>query len=246
MEWVFPSNIYCICCGSMIERDRPYALCDKCMEDIHWIRGRVCEKCGKALPDTFRGRRCYNCMMREHSFRRGISCMTYGLKERQMILDFKYNGKAYMGQKFGDILADRLMADSAGVVEYDLIVPVPIHPTRERKRGYNQAELMARRLGRMTGIPVRPKACRRMKQTTLLRSMDPLEREAEMRDAFRVPEGEQPAVAGMRILIVEMSNRIMIRGVQVANPLISRGFANRRASISESKASKQVQFQKIV
>ena len=48
-EAVFPSNIYCACCGRLIDGTRPYALCDSCMKKMHWNNGRTCEKCGKAL-----------------------------------------------------------------------------------------------------------------------------------------------------------------------------------------------------
>ena len=54
-EAVFPSNIYCACCGRIIDGTRPYALCDSCMKKMHWNNGRTCEKCGKALPETYRG-----------------------------------------------------------------------------------------------------------------------------------------------------------------------------------------------
>ena len=206
MEWLFPSNIYCICCGSLIDRDRMYSLCDACMEDIHWINGRSCIKCGKALQDTYRGQLCYNCMMREHDFRRGISCMTYGLKERQMILDFKYNSKGYMGIKFGDMMADRLCAfaeDHPAILETDMIVPVPIHRERERKRGFNQSMIMAGRLGKLTGISVDGSILERAKKTELLRSMDPSARDAVMRDAFRVTERGKNKIKGATILLVD-------------------------------------------
>ena len=88
-EAVFPSNIYCACCGRLIDGTRPYALCDSCMKKMHWNNGRTCEKCGKALPETYRGGRCYSCMESNHSCRKGYSCLTYGLYEREMILDYK-------------------------------------------------------------------------------------------------------------------------------------------------------------
>lgn len=50
-EAVFPSNIYCLCCGSLIDKSRPYSICDFCMEKIHWITGPTCARCGKALPE---------------------------------------------------------------------------------------------------------------------------------------------------------------------------------------------------
>ncbi|MBQ0079883.1 MAG: ComF family protein [Eubacterium sp.] len=200
LEAVFPSNIYCISCGCLIDRDRHYSICDKCMGKIHWITGNSCRRCGKDLGEHFRGSTCYNCMIREHKFVRGISCMTYGLVERQMILDYKYNGKGYMGVKFGDILADKLGSDP---LEVDVIVPVPIHKSRERKRGYNQTAIMARRLSQLTHIPVRVNGCTRVRQTTLLRSMNPLEREAAMEGAFAVSQNEKKHILGKKILLVD-------------------------------------------
>ena len=101
-EAVFPSNIYCACCGRLIDGTRPYALCDSVsMKRMHWNNGRTCEKCGKALPETYRG----GLMLRAAwtyaimSFRKGYSCLTYGLHEREMLLDFKYNGRGYLAGK---------------------------------------------------------------------------------------------------------------------------------------------------
>lgn len=107
-EAIFPSNIYCMVCGSMIDRSRPYSICDGCMKKLHWIGAHTCEKCGKALPDEYKGALCYDCMAYSHVFTKGYSCMTYGLYERSLILDYKYNGRSYMAEKLGDILYDRM------------------------------------------------------------------------------------------------------------------------------------------
>lgn len=200
MEALFPSNIYCICCGCLIERNRHYSLCDECLGKIHWITDGACDKCGKDLGKHFLGSTCYNCMLREHKFVRGFSCMTYGLLERQMILDFKYNGKGYMGVKFGDILADKISGEH---VEFDVIVPVPVHKDREKKRGYNQTAIMAARLAELIHIPVRINGCTRVKSTKLLRSMDPLQREAAMAGAFAVTESEKKHILGKKILLID-------------------------------------------
>ena len=72
------------CCGSVVSvRNILYILrkhdrqrtgrmrCgDSCAAKLHWINGRSCEKCGKALADTYRGRVCYDCMAEEHDFTR--------------------------------------------------------------------------------------------------------------------------------------------------------------------------------
>lgn len=180
-EAIFPSNIYCICCGSLIDRSRPYALCDVCVKKFHWINGRTCEKCGKALPDTYRGRLCYDCMAHSHYFEKGFSCLTYGLYERKVLLEHKYSGKGYLANKFGDILYDRISCED---IRPDVIIPVPISRRRMKKRGYNQSSLMSRKLSKLWGIPVREDILIRRKETQLLRSLGPADRRLALEGAF--------------------------------------------------------------
>ena len=182
-EAIFPSNIYCICCGSLIDKSRPYALCDLCVKKFHWIAGRTCEKCGKALPDTYRGRLCYDCIRLDHVFEKGFSCLTYGLHEREVLLDHKYNGKGYMAAKFGDILYDRISCED---IRPDVIIPVPISEGRLKKRGYNQSALMARQLSKRWGVPMDESILVRKKETTLLRSLNPADRRLVLSGAFAV------------------------------------------------------------
>ena len=199
-EAVFPSNIYCACCGKLIDATRPYALCDSCIRKLHWNNGRTCGKCGKALPETYRGALCYSCMEQKHSFRRGYSCLTYGLYERELILDYKYNGKGYLGKKFGEILFDKIRWENP---EIDVIIPVPIHKKREQKRGYNQTELMAKRLADLWEKPMDPELLQRTRQTSLLRSLSPVERESALRGAFAVTERGALELPGKTVLLVD-------------------------------------------
>lgn len=194
-EALFPSNIYCICCGSLIDNSRPYSLCDECIRKFHWITGRTCSKCGKALQDTFRGDICYDCMSREHYFDKGYSCMTYGLHEREVLMDYKYNGKGYIGRKFGDILYDRISCEN---LDIDVIIPVPISNERMRKRGYNQSAVMAKRLAQRLGVKFDSRGLKRVKNTQLLRSLNPAERELALDGAFTAA-----GVTGRCVLLID-------------------------------------------
>ena len=197
-EAIFPSNIYCICCGSLIDSSRQYALCDVCVKKFHWITGRTCEKCGKALPDTYRGRICYDCMRLDHAFEKGFSCLTYGLHEREVLLDHKYNGKGYLAAKFGDILYDRISCED---IAPDVIIPVPISSGRLKKRGYNQSALMARQLSKRWGVPIDESMLVRRKETTLLRSLNPADRRLALSDAFAVKAEHR--LTGKCVLLID-------------------------------------------
>ena len=234
-EAIFPSNIYCIVCGSLIDRSRTYSLCDECVTQMHWITGRTCSICGKALPDTYPGRDpdgrpvCYDCQMRAHDFTRGWSCLTYGLHEREVMMDIKYNGKGYIARKMGDVMFDRMetlieAALSEGMLPFDVVIPVPVSKKRLVKRGYNQSELMARQFVRRwkdfareaetvtaTGCDVARCLCPvfethvlvRQKETTMLRSLNPEERRLALHDAFAVEPALQHRIAGKNVLLID-------------------------------------------
>lgn len=222
-EAVFPSNIYCVLCGSLIDRSRPYALCDGCVGKMHWITGGTCDQCGKALPDTYRGfgpdgrRLCYDCMTREHHFTRGWSCLTYGLHERELMMDIKYNSKGYIAGKMGDVLFDRMeplveAALTEGINPFDVVIPVPVGRERLVRRGYNQSELMARQflrrwrehLRESTDGPIlEPHVLERAKDTVMLRSLNPEERRLALHDAFAVNERLRHRIEGRTILLID-------------------------------------------
>lgn len=199
-EALFPSGLYCINCGSLITPDRTYSLCDKCIRQLHWITGRTCDKCGKALQETYRGKICYNCMIHSHDFARGYSCLTYGMHERELIFGLKYNGRGYLGKIFGDMLYDRIVLENPSA---DVIIPVPVHPARERSRGYNQAAIMADRLSERMEIPADSKSLLRIRQTQRMRGLDPMQREDVLEGAFAVKECRRSRIMGRRIMLVD-------------------------------------------
>jgi ComF family protein len=238
-ETVFPSNIYCIKCGSLIDRSRIYALCDQCVRQMHWITGGTCDSCGKALPDTYRGmgpdgrRLCYDCMMREHYFTKGWSCLSYGLHERELMMDIKYNGKGYIARKMGDVMFDRmemLIADSqkendgtfphdSTFPHIDVVIPVPVSSKRMVRRGYNQSELMAQQFLqrwkqylRSTAAEDMPESSYpelethvllRQRATVMLRSLNPEERRLALHDAFAVNPALRGRIEGKNVLLID-------------------------------------------
>ena len=199
LDIVYPDNIYCICCGSIIDKSRAYSLCDTCMERIHWITGRTCACCGKALQDTYTGELCYDCMEEKHSFDRAFSCVEYGLYERAVIMDFKYADKAYIGRKLAEVMHDRISLED---ISYDVIVPVPIHKSRKNRRGYNQAEIIARHMSRLSGIPC-ANLLTRIRATEAMKNLSIAQRKDNLKSAFEVPAYMREALQGKSILLID-------------------------------------------
>jgi ComF family protein len=122
-----------------------------------------------------------------------------GAPAREAILAFKHTGRDTLGRHLAALMTERsgsIMAEGP----WDLMVPVPLHPRRERARGFNQAAFLARALGRHAGLPVEPEALRRVRETPP-QSGDPEERRRNVREAFEVTD--PPAVADRNILLVD-------------------------------------------
>jgi ComF family protein len=112
----------------------------------------------------------------------------------------KYQGKRSIARRLGTMLADRLLSDST-VGQIDLLIPVPLHPSRERERGYNQSALIARAVGERLGVPVEERVLQRLKNTQTQTRLSAPERTANVAGAFRVRIPE--TVAGRRIALVD-------------------------------------------
>ena len=166
---IFPPDIYCICCGSIIDSTRTYSLCDSCIEKFQWIGTDVCRKCGKPLGKDDHRDLCFDCRTIMHYFDQGYTCCLYDLYARAVVMDLKYRDKSYLGRIVGDIMADRMEAEFGAAnsndgsdnymyrmqddmtdkepsilkEKYDLVIPVPVSPERMEERGYNQAAIIA-------------------------------------------------------------------------------------------------------
>jgi ComF family protein len=114
-----------------------------------------------------------------------------------IIHKMKYEG--FFG--LADLLADLMVeAWPRWQVVVDGIVPVPLHPDREKKRGYNQSALLAKRLGKQLGLVYAPGFLRRIRYTQPQVGLNAADRLTNVKDAFAVATGE---VAGKHILLVD-------------------------------------------
>lgn len=201
-ELIFPSNIYCMACGAIIDKTRPYSLCDSCLRQLHWVTGSTCEKCGKALAEDYDGELCPDCCKTEHNFKKGIICLEYGLHEREMILSYKYGGRAYMGEKLADIMYDKLMYE--GLTDaFDIVIPVPIHRDKLKARGYNQAKLMAAPLAEKLGLLCASGALIKVKHMDSMSNLSAAQRRENIKNSFTVAKGQGKIIEGKNVLLVD-------------------------------------------
>jgi len=118
---------------------------------------------------------------------------------RQAILLFKYGGRLSLGRHLGRLMgqpADGLL----DLRQYDLMIPVPLHPRRQRERGFNQAALLAKEVGKDCGLRVDHRLLRRIRATEA-QSGGRREREENVKGAFRVARPDQ--VEGRKLVLID-------------------------------------------
>lgn len=149
--------------------------------------------------DTRSGPVCGSCRRRTPGFDYARSAAAYEDVMREALRAFKFRGRRALAAPLGDLLADMGGRLPAGVPA--LLLPVPLHPRRERERGFNQASLLARRVGRAWRVPVRDDVLVRAVATPSQTELDAPARRANVRDAFRLRRPE--TITGCHVLLVD-------------------------------------------
>lgn len=181
---VFPS--LCRRCGDLLDRPGERVLCGRCLAALVVCEAPFCPECGRFFAGAGGPHACGHCLPSKPSFSTHRSAARYEGVLKDALLLFKYRGYRPLGRPLARFAYSAFKGNASLWSGADILVPVPLHKKRRRKRGFNQAEVLARELSRWTGIPVEAGSLRRivsvMPQTTLRREA----RRANVRDAFEI------------------------------------------------------------
>ena len=186
MKIDFPGLLFprrCPVCHEIVE-DPGELACDICKTRLLRVRAPWCQRCGKPLISHGQ-EYCGDCIRKNHMFRKGRAAFVYDETMRRSIAKFKYGGR----QEYAVFYADEILKTCAREVlgwKAEVLIPVPLHPVRRRKRGYNQAELLAKELSIKSGIPMDSKLLIRTKNTHAQKDLSDQERRANLKQAFSV------------------------------------------------------------
>lgn len=158
-------------------------ICPPCTDKLKTIRTPFCRKCGKGLADE-REEYCADCRQTRHFYTEGRALYEYPCIRRSMYR-FKYKGRREYAEFYGRELS-RLLGDVIRRWDPDALVPIPLHRTRKRKRGYNQAQALADVLGRQLGIRVESGLLKRVKKTVPQKCLNREMRQNNLKKAFKL------------------------------------------------------------
>ena len=137
-------------------------------------------RCGKPIKDEYK-EYCSDCAKRTSHITQGRSLWLHKEPVSTAIYKFKYNNKRSWGELFA---AEMAQAYKDQVIKWGIeeIIPIPLHKSRKRKRGYNQAEIIAKCLSEKTGVSLVSDALFRVKKTTAQKKLDRQERMGNLRE----------------------------------------------------------------
>ena len=186
LDILFPRR--CPVCGEITE-PAGSLICPSCFRELSFVKSPTCKKCGKEIADGTM-EYCEDCLSHRHAFEYGVALLNYDETARTSMVQIKYKNKREYLDFYGEALAVRF-EEQFRRMQVDAIVPVPVHRSRRRRRGFNQAELLAGIVGERLGIPVADKALVRTKRTLPQKELSAMDRLKNLSGAFQA--GEVPA-----------------------------------------------------
>ncbi|HET7650743.1 MAG TPA: ComF family protein [Gammaproteobacteria bacterium] len=173
-----------------------YDICPSCERELPWNR-HACRRCATPLPAGSDDRVCGHCLRHPPVWDQARSPLLYGWPLDQLIQRFKFHSDLTTGHLLGSLLANFLAADPGP--RPALLIPVPLHTSRIRERGFNQAVELARPVAGRLRIPLALHVCRRVRPTDVQSRLDHKARLRNMRGAFEVTAG----VAGRDVAVLD-------------------------------------------
>lgn len=188
----------CLLCGAEASGLTAGRLCPSCLGGIEPLVSPRCPRCALPYPtENGTDHLCEGCLREDPPFSGVAAAGVYDGPLRRAVHRLKYGGEIALDRPLAELLDEAVDRQLPGF-RPDLIVPVPLHRQRLRERGYNQSLLLARRLGKLRGVPAPCRLLARTRPTPPQQGLTAAARRANLRGAFAL----RGKVAG-RVLLVD-------------------------------------------
>ncbi len=199
----------CPACGTGLEPGERDPLCARCRLALPLIRGRTCTRCGTPLgpfEDDRDGRNCADCGGMNLVFKRAAAAGVYDGALAEVMKVYKYTARArgaHLAGFLAGLLAETLDSPDCPLAarEAEVLVPVPLHRSRRRARGFDQTAELARKLAPLLGLPLELGLLVKTRATESQMGLARATRLANIKGSFVVRRPER--VAGKLVLLLD-------------------------------------------
>jgi ComF family protein len=175
-------------------------ICQHCLKDLPH-HGPACPQCGLL---SIQGQLCGACIASPPDFDATIAAFTYQYPISQVLQQYKYNQQLFLAETFAELILQKIQPQKIEPQKIqprniDLIIPMPLHPSRLQERGFNQSLEIARIIGKRCNIPINSQAVSRIKYSPPQASLPLKERVKNMKGAFSC----HADLSGLRIALID-------------------------------------------
>ena len=227
LDFLFPRH--CLVCGAANPDGKYGYVCPECENEIHIMRGGHCLVCAEivSMPDAPNVPFCAKCAEHPPAFKRGMAVCVFDGAARELVHELKYKSTpAAVGDM---VLIAKSHGETAEYLKDSILVPVPLHPSRQRQRKYNQSDLIAKALAKAFAAE-NIKVCGMLSRTRKTSTQTMLDRESRAKNikgAFRCVERKCAGVPkNARIVLVDDVMTTTATLSECAKELKKAGFKN--------------------
>ena len=188
----FPHDYTCVVCGA--ETFESDFICHRCKSRLSAITDKFCPKCGRR---TVADGLCLACKDDPPAFDAARAAFDYIPPESTVVKHFKFDNRPYLGKMLAPFLAKTWAAAGFSA---DVVTFVPMTAKKERRRGYNQARLLAEETAHLLNLPLRPLVLK-VKESKTQHELTRAERLENLSGCFRLAEGAE--VKDLSVLVID-------------------------------------------
>lgn len=200
LNLIYPPH--CLICRQYAPRQQPHELlCPSCQSKIALNRPPFCQKCSRHLKGPHPSPLCQDCVQFHPAFDFAWSACLFQEPLRSLLHQFKYHQKTQMRHLLVHLMNTFISTQHLDIAQFDALLPIPLHATRKRERGYNQSALLAQGLAREWQIPLAKHILKRTQPTPSQTHLHQKERWTNLHEAFTMKPFT--SLKGRSILIID-------------------------------------------
>jgi ComF family protein len=181
--------------------DAPGQLCGACWSEVDFLTAPFCARCGLPFDyDLGADVLCAGCLAAPPAFDQARAAMRYGPVARRLVVGLKHADRTHLAPPLAAWMG---RAGEALLRDADLLIPVPLHRRRLLSRRFNQSLLLARSLGKESGLPVVADAMLRRRATPPQAGLSRNQRRRNVAAAFAVRPARKALIEGRRVLLID-------------------------------------------
>ncbi|MGD9347116.1 MAG: ComF family protein [Candidatus Aminicenantes bacterium] len=195
----FPS--FCRLCSALLESPTDRQVCNACWKSVKPARASFCISCGRFFEGDVDPHLCGSCLREKPLYSRHRSCGRYWGKLKEIILLCKFHNLPILAEGLAKFAIDSLAHEDSLWWGLDAVVPVPLHPKRQRERGYNHAQIIAKYVADSRGVQLLDKHLVKVKNVPPQMSLAMEDRVKSVKGAFAVKKPEE--IRGKVVLLLD-------------------------------------------